>query len=376
MKTAGLVFFSIKIYRKTRSEEERGRLPFTHTGGYFFRCSPEVHKTELPPEPGIRVRRVSKKRRLYDNTVRGLKGCEQFLYLHKKKANSVLGDLPKLVPRDTGVATQKNDPKGIVDQMPEPAKAFVGDRQEPLARHEMSGQTEKLASGKRSIRGERTPVIWHLTGSGRLFNQVCLGRTEVFQTLDCEIDLRGEVGWIVKVPSQVPSQVPPTVPSQVPPMVPPSMDSSHGTSKESIEHQKFQERRSFIKLTTSHLLWPNEPRRAAFLLPFWRPNSNVLRSDCKRAGCGLAIRDRLCLTGVEGVKAEEATPILPIGQHPQKILTKRGSRCVRGRTGEQRLSYKFCKAARAYRCCGKNMPRCGVKIVERMSRYSRVINIT
>ena len=101
-------------------------------------------------------------------------------------------------------------------------------------------------------------------------------------------------------------------------------------------------RRNARTVTTSHLLWPNEPRRAAFLLPFWRPNSNVLRSDCKRVGCGLAIRDRLCLTGVEGVKAEEATPILPIAQHPQKILTKSGSRCVRGRTGEQRLSYKFC----------------------------------
>jgi hypothetical protein len=129
-------------------------------------------------------------------------------------------------------------------------------------------------------------------------------------------------------------------------------------------------------VTTDHLVLPNEPRSAVSLLPFSQPNSNILRSDCKRAGCGLAMRDWLCSTGAEGVKAEEATPILPIGQQLQKILTKRGSRCTRGRTGGQRLSYKFCKAARAYRCCGKNMPRCGAKIVERMRRYSRVINIT
>jgi hypothetical protein len=33
-------------------------------------------------------------------------------------------------------------------------------------------------------------------------------------------------------------------------------------------------------VTTSHLFWPNERRRAAFLLPFSRPNSDFLGSDC------------------------------------------------------------------------------------------------
>ncbi len=229
MKTARLVFFPIKISRNTRSEEERGRLPLTHTGGYFFHCRPEVHKAEFSPEPGIRVRRVSKKRRLHDNTVRGLKGREQFLYLHKKRANSVLGDLPKLVARDTGVATQKNNPKGIADQMPEPAKAFVGDREEPLARHEMSGQTEKPVSGHGSLRRERRTVIWHLAGSGIVVIQLCLGRTEASQTSRCRMN------WL------------------------------------------FPTRSSRSELTTSHVLRANDRRKRRFLLPISLPNPDFLR---------------------------------------------------------------------------------------------------
>jgi len=58
-------------------------------------------------------------------------------------------------------------------------------------------------------------------------------------------------------------------------------------------------RRDGPTLTTGHLLWPDEPRRAAFLLPFSRPNSDFLGSErAKRGGGGSARRSsRKCPIG-------------------------------------------------------------------------------
>jgi hypothetical protein len=67
-----------------------------------------------------------------------------------------------------------------------------------------------------------------------------------------------------------------------------------------------------------------QTKKPALLLP----NSNYPRSECKRGPYGLATCDGVCVAGVEGVEAEEATPILGIGQEPQKIFTKRGGHCM------------------------------------------------
>jgi hypothetical protein len=213
-----------------RSHEERGDPVF------FLFSSPRLRKIDQTLPPLIYTERPLR---------------EQFLYPHKKKTDSadsqtLAGDVPKLVLRETGVATEKKDPKGIADQMPESAKAFLRDPREPLVRHEASGQIEKPPSENRSLRSEQKAVIWHLTGSGRGCNQVCLGRTEVSQTLDCRIDFRGRC--------------------------------------RSAGHNPliFQNLRSRRRLTTSHLFWPNERRKRAFL-PIRVPNPSFLGGKMQQA---------------------------------------------------------------------------------------------
>jgi hypothetical protein len=39
-------------------------------------------------------------------------------------------------------------------------------------------------------------------------------------------------------------------------------------------------------VTTRHVFWPNQRRNPAALLPIWQPNSNFLRSRCKRGAMG------------------------------------------------------------------------------------------
>lgn len=41
-------------------------------------------------------------------------------------------------------------------------------------------------------------------------------------------------------------------------------------------------------VTTAHLFWPNQRRKPALSLPNSQPNSNFLRSQCKRGAYGLA----------------------------------------------------------------------------------------
>ena len=142
----------------------RTQPPFTRTGRYSWRDRPEVHRLEFLPEPGIRVRHAGKKRRMTDNTVRALEQREQFLYPHKKegfcKPSKVNRPRAEACPTRHRCSSGKKGFKRHCRSMPEVAKALLGDLQEPLVRHDASGETQKLGLGTAASERSGRTVIW------------------------------------------------------------------------------------------------------------------------------------------------------------------------------------------------------------------------
>jgi len=92
-------------------------------------------------------------------------------------------------------------------------------------------------------------------------------------------------------------------------------------------------------VTTTHLFWPNQRRKPASSLPSWLRNFHFPPTERQQGGGGFR------------------SPNPSTRPRPKSAL---GNFLPNG--------------SPAYRCCGKNVPPRGAKIVERMREYSEVIN--